>query len=763
MRQDLLFALRTLMKVPGFTAVALLTLALGIGANTAIFSVVNAVLLRPLPYPDPDRLVAVDSFDSRREAAQGAIGYMDFFDLRDLNSTFENLAIYRADRETLSGTGVETMPVSTAIVSTDIFPLMRVTPLLGRFWTRSEEKPGSALNVVISLRLWQERFHGDPALPGKTIMLGRRAYTVTGIAGKGFQFPMQTPLVDIWISIAVETVPSAGEAAQYPDRGAQYSDAIGRLRPGVSIEQARADLQTIAKRLGNQFPSTNKYRAIRVVSQTERVVGKVQRILFVLLGAVLAVLLIACANVAGLQLSRSAGRAREVGIRIALGAGRMRVIRQLLAESLLLSSVGAALGLLLAWWSVEALVRLAPAGLPRSEDIRIDGVVLAFTTAMGMLAGIVSGLAPALQLARGDAGESLKDGARSATSARHNRLRRVFVTLEVALALVLLIGSGLLIESLWKLQSVKPGFEPGGVWTAHVSLPDAQYSEERQAAFFRELFARLESHPEVAAAGGAMPLPLSGNDWGTSFDLVTHPLPPEERPHADRRIVTRDYFQTMGIPVLAGRAFTDRDTQASGLVAVVNETLAKRFFPGQNAVGQRIKMGKEREIVGVVGDVKHDRLSAAFTPELYLSEDQSPMSFLNIVVKAKTANASVVAPILQADLRALDAELVAFDPYPMTHYLDGALSQPRYLAMLLGLFAALALTLTIVGLYGVIAHSVAQRTREIGTRIALGALPRDIARMVVGQGFGITLAGVGIGIACALGFTRARCGASFME
>ncbi|HLW80234.1 MAG TPA: ABC transporter permease, partial [Terriglobia bacterium] len=600
-----------LARSPGFAAVAVLTLALGIGANTAIFSVVNAVLLRPLPFPAADRIMRVVSVRTREKAVDDNVSYPDFLDWRAQNHVFEQMAVFRTDNTTLTGQG-EPANLASAVVSADLFSLLGVKPALGRAFLPEEDKPGGAGGgdaVILGHRLWESRFGAAPDIVGRTLRLDNRPFTVVGVMPPGFQFPIQGTPIDLWRTMAVDLIAPPGEKSMGSQRGAHYLDAVAQLRPNVTTAQAQAEMSAIVSRLNKQF-SGSAPRAVRIEPELDHLAGDVRSALLVLLAAVGCVLLIACANVANLLLARATSRQRELAIRGALGAGRARVIRQLLTESTLLALLGGALGALLALWGADSLVRLIPQDVPRLAEVSLDRRVLLFTTALSFLTGLLFGLAPAMQAVRSDLTESLKEGGRGSSEGRHrNQLRSILVVTEVAVALVLLVGAGLLIQSFWRLQRVDPGFNPHGVLTFKLSLPDAQYSTERQLEFFRQLIDRLDRLPGVRSASAALPLPLGGDEADTLFGIDGRPMAEADRPRTSYSWVEPDYFHTMGIALKAGRDFTVQDDLKATPVVIINETLAQRFFPHQNPLGQRISPGigngykdgpPMREIVGVV-------------------------------------------------------------------------------------------------------------------------------------------------------------------
>jgi len=745
-----------LWKNRGFTVVAVLALALGIGANTAIFSVVNTVLLRPLPFAQPDQLVMLwGAEEGAGEGQRHVSSYPDFRDLRDQTGSLAYAAAYGRNGATLAGGGDEPELISGAVVAADLFPLLGVGPALGRVFTREEDQPDGPRVIVLGHGLWQRRFGSDPKIIGRELQISGRSTTVIGVMPAEFKFPTEAERIDYWMPLASD----ATAAARINERGSHFLRVVARLRPGVTLEGAQAELATIASRLEQQYPETNTGLGVRLVSLHEDLVGRVRPALLVLLGAVGCVLLIACANVANLLLARAASRAREMAIRTALGASRWRVIRQLLTESLLLSLVGGGVGLLLALWGIDLLVGVSPADIPRARDIGLDGRVLGFTVMVSVLTGVFFGLAPALQASKTNLNESLKEGSRGSTEGlRSNRVRSLLIVSEVALSLVLLVGAGLLIKSFLRLQGVNPGFESENVLTVNLSLPRLKYPEpERQKIFFREALARFKSVPGVESVGAVNILPLSGNDRSNTFTIAGQPKPvPGQEPDAASRVISPDYFSALGIPLRRGRAFTERDTETAPLVLVVNETFARRFFPGAEPLGQRIVLDddKMREIVGVVGDVRHEGLDAPAEPEYYMPYLQTPERSMTFVARTSLNNPTALGGALRDVLKGMDKDLYIPGTKTMDELRAASVAERRFSTLLLAVFAGVALLLAVVGIYGVTAYSVTRRTHEIGLRIALGAQAADVLKLVVGQGMFLALVGVAVGLAASFALTR---------
>ena len=752
--QDVRFGLRVLRKRPGFTAVALAVLALGVGANTAIFSVVNAVLLRPLPYPGAERVIAFSGVNPQKGITDSNLSAPDFAEWKAQGRAFEALALYAAGSANMTG-GDEPERVAVAYVGPDFFRVLGVSAARGRALLAEDDEEGREPVAVISHGLWVRRFGADPAAVGRQLELGGRRLEVVGVMPAGLDFPQRA---EVWSPLQLD-VP------KQPRDNRAFS-VVGRLREGVPLEAAQAELDAVASRLAQEYPPTNAGWGVRLYTLKERLVGRLKTTLFILLAGVGLLLLIACANVANLLLARAAGRRREVALRLALGAGRLRIARQMLTESVLLGLAGGALGAALSVWLTDLLVALAPADTPRLAEAAPDWRVLLFAAGASVLTGVLFGVAPAVQAARYDLHESLKEGGRGIAGSR-SRLRSSLVVAEVALSLLLLAGAGLLVKSFTRLQAVDPGFDPAGAVTMRISLPGARYKEPaRKAEFYAALMERVESLPGVESAGATVSLPLGGSNYsvGRGFIRDGRPATPEEAANAAYAVVTPGYFRAMRIPLRAGRAFDERDGADSAKVVVVNESFARKAFAGEDPLGKRIHIWRDekftREIVGVVGDTRPQSLDAGEAPQMYVPHKQdASWGGLSVVARARGgADPESLVPALREEVRALDRELPAYDVKTLGRVVADSTAYRRLTMFLMAGFAAAALLLAGVGLYGVISYSVAQRTHEIGVRLALGAQRGDVLRLVVRQGMLLTLAGLAAGVACAFALTRLMSG-----
>jgi predicted permease len=768
MLNDIQYGLRQLIKNPAFTLIAALTLALGIGANTAIFSVVNALLLKPLPFPNPQELTAF-GMTSKRVKDQtdlGSLSYPDFFDFRAQNRTLSSMAVFRV-RPSAVTNAEGAASVLGVKASAEFFDVLEVKPIMGHTFTQADEKAGGGpggFKIIISNDFWKKQFGGEANVLGRTIELDRRKFTVIGVMPAGFQFPIQADPTDFYVTIAEDAANPDGNKPATEERGSHSLDAIARLKPGVTIEQAQADLATIAANLEKQHPDTNSYFGVAFRPLREELIGDVRPALYVLFGAVLCVLLIANANVANLFLARASVRGKEIALRAAVGASRARIIRQLLTESLLLAGLGGLFGLLIAQWGTEALIRTVPQNIPRISTIQLDAAVLVFTLVVSLATGVIFGLVPALQASHVDLNTALKTGTRTGTGGEHkHRLRNALVMAEVALALILLVCAGLLIQSFAHLGRVSPGVQTERLLTARIQLPSVAYPKnENIIAFFDQFLPRIRALPGVESASTIVPLPLSGSNMVTSFDMEEHPLPDGQQNGAPVRIVATDYFKTMGIPVRQGRVFNEHDQIKSAPVVIVNERFANKFFAGQNVIGKRIKPGfsaddkgeKMREIVGVVGNVKHLSLKNDDSPEMYLPRTQIPFDIVSLVVRTRVSDPTALTSAIRKELAAMDSSIPLTSVRVFDEYISRALARPRFNALLLSIFAGTALLLTAIGIYGVLAYSVAQRTNEIGIRMALGAAQSNIFRLVVGQAMTLVAISLTIGLIGAIGATR---------
>jgi putative ABC transport system permease protein len=766
--QDLRYGARMLIKHPLFTFVAILALALGIGANTAIFSVVNAVLLRPLPYEDSDRLAFLTERGTQIEGM--SISYPNFLDWKAQNQTFEGIAVYNRNSYNLTGVG-EPERLVAGQVSADLFSILRVNTLKGRQFTNEEDQPDKAPVVVLSYGLWQRRFGGDEAIINQTISLNNKSYTVIGIMPKDYLFPSR---VEMWVPVG-----QLSGQESWKQRGNHPGlYGVARLKPGATIEQTRDDMQSIAEGLEQKYPNSNQGNRVTVIPLIENYISDIRDPLWVLLGAVGLVLLIACANVANLLLARATSRQKEIAVRVALGASRWRVIRQLLTESVLLSVVGGGIGLLLAQWGVSLILAISPNDIPRSREVNLDVRVLAFTIGVSVLTGLIFGIVPALQASRFDVHETLKEAGRGNTG-RHHWVRNSLVIVEMATTLVLLVGAGLLIRSFYQLRQVNPGFSYDNLLSFSVSLPEKKYpNEQKEIAFYQQVLDNLHALPGVKDVGLSSGLPLGNNGWQTSFRIDGQPEPaPGQTPLMEACLASPDYFKAMSIPLREGRYFTEQDNRSHlteektrGRTAnqisfmglnkvIIDEEFARRYWPGESAIGKRLRFGREdwepvAEVVGVVGRVKMESLdSDSNRVQGYFPFLQIPSGGMTVVLKSSTDPSQIVAAARQQIL-AVDPDQPIYEIRTMDQIRSESVASQRLNLTLLSIFAGVALILALVGIYGVMSYAVTQRTHEIGIRIALGAQSSNVMQMVIGNGMLMAGTGVGIGLVGAFLLTR---------
>lgn len=765
--QDLRYGARMLVKSPGITFIVILALALGIGANTAIFSVVDAVLLRPLPYEESDRLVFLN--ETSKSMDEISISYPNFTDWRTQNTVFEKIGVSNRSSYNLTGVG-EAERIVTGQVSADLFAALRANPALGRLFTNDEDKPGAAPVVVLSYPLWQRRFGGQASILNQPLTLNGKSYTVIGIMPPGYQYPSR---VEMWVPVG-----QLSGQVSWQQRGNHPGlYGVARLKAGVSFEQAKAEMDMIGANLSKQYPDSNAGNGIGVRPLLEIFVGDARRPLWVLFAAVAFVLLIACANIANLLLARAQSRQKEMAIRAAMGAGRWRIARQLLTESVLLALIGGTLGMLVAQWGIKLILYISPDAIPRSREISLDWRVLAFTIGLSFLTGILFGLVPALQAGIVDVHETLKETGRG-TSGKH-WLRSSLVVVEVATTLVLLIGAGLMIRSFYRLQKVDPGFSYDHLTSFTVALPQKKYAtEEQRAQFYNRLLENLRGLPGVEMTAAASGLPLGNNGWQTSFVLDGKPPPPREQtPLMEACLVTPDYFRAMNIPLKSGRYFDDHDDRSSlagkdlsklnenekevaALNAIViDEEFARRYWPREEAVGKRIRLGNDPKapvltIQGVVGRVKMEGLSQdSKRVQGYFPHAQVPNGGMTVILKAAGDPNQLIAAVRQ-QVKAIDPDQPIYSVRTMDEIRAESVAPERLNLTLLSIFAGIALVLAIVGIYGVMSYSVTQRTHEIGIRMAIGAQPSDVFKMVMGQGMMLALIGVVLGLVGAFGLTR---------
>ena len=765
--QDIRYGVRMLVKNPGVTIIVIVALALGIGANTAIFSVVNAVLIRPLPYQESERLVFLN--EQSPVLDEMSISYPNFLDWRTQNQTFEKMGVYNRASYNLTGSG-EAERIVTGQVSADLFSVLRVNALHGRVFTNDEDKPGGTPVVVLSYGLWQRRFGGQQSIVGQAITLNGKSYTVIGVMPESYAYPSRA---EMWVPVG-----QLSDQASWQSRGNHPGlYGVARLKPGVTFDQAAADMNNVGANLEKQYPDSNASTRPRLRPLLEIFVVDVRRALWVIFGAVGCVLLIACANIANLLLARATARRKEMAVRTAVGASRWRIARQLLTESVLLSLIGGSIGLLLARWGIALILWVSPNVIPRSREIGLDWTVLAFTVGISFLTGILFGLIPAIQAGDVDVHETLKESGRG-TSGRQ-WLRSALVVVEVATTLVLLISAGLLIRSFYLLQKVNPGFSDEQLTSFSISLPQKKYAnEEGRLSFYNRLLENVRSLPGVESTAAASGLPLGNNGWQTSFVIDGQPLPPREQtPLMEACLVTPDYFKAMNIPVLRGRVFNDRDDRshlagrdlsklnenqramAAVNKIVIDEDFAKRYWPNEDPIGKRVKLGRDAdanvlEVIGVVGRVKMESLNQnSDRVQGYFAYNQLPQGGMTVIIKGASDPNQLISSV-RGVVKSIDPDQPIYSPRTMDEIRAESVAPERLNLTLLSLFAGIALVLAIVGIYGVMSYSVTQRTHEIGIRMAIGARPVDVFKMILGNGMKLALIGVVLGLAGAFALTR---------
>jgi len=752
--KDLRQAIRQMRKSMGFTAVVVITLALGIGANTTVFSVVDAVLLRPLPYMQPERLVEAESYYDH-SGSPSNISYPDFLDWRAQNRSLEHLVSYHDNSYTLTGVARATH-VQAQVVSWDLLPMLGVNPEIGRGFTKDEEKRGTRV-ALISHSMWESQFGADKSVVGRTIQLSGETFTVIGVMPAGFRFPITAPKTGVWTTMAVDDTPTGDGIS---NRGMHWLNAMGRLKPGVTVAQADQDMKAIAARLTKQYPNTNtKHNSARVETELDSVLGDTKTLIEVILCAVALVLLIACGNIANLLLARVRDRQREIAMRTALGATRTRIVRQLLIESVALSAAGGLAGCMLAFLCTPVVLRLIGDSVPRAADAGVNIEVLAFGFAAAAVSGVIFGLVPAISASKTDLVTTLKTGGASDMSG-HDQLRSAVIVGQVALGIVLTAGAGLLISSFVKLMHQEIGFQPDHLLTFRFETPDSRYQKTR-LQFNRDYFERLRALPGVQSAAGTMFLPMTDDNADVTFQNPEHPLPQGQLPAADISLITPDYFRTMQTPILKGRDFSNADTLDSLQVMIINKAFAEKYFPNEDPIGKKLKPGAGddraggppmREIVGVVGNMKRSMTQRNEQPGYYIPSDQlSGWCCLSSVVRTSVDPASL-EPAVRQLVTSMDRDIPVTDVHTMPELMSLQLSQPRFAMVLLGTFAGLALLLTVVGLYGVMMYSVSRRTREIGVRLALGAQRPMVLRMVLRDASLLLASGIAIGLVATLSF-----------
>ncbi len=755
--KDIRYGSRSLLKRPGFTAIAVVTLALGIGANTAIFSVVNAVLLRPLPFAEPNQLVTLWNADAEKGVVF-PFSWPDFTDYQMQSQSFEKLAAFDDRDFTLTGGG-DALRLHGAMITSDLLPILGVSPQLGRAFSAHEDKPGVHA-VILSHGLWQRRFNSDTQVIGRAVTINNQSFSVVGVMPEGFTFPIRSEPVELWTNAGID---GEGSEPWMSQRDNHVIQVIGRLKEGVNTAQAQAESERLGATIAARFPATKRGLKVRLIPLLERLVGDVRLALLLLFAAVGCVLLIACANVASLSLVRANARQREFAIRAALGATRQQIARELLIESVMLALSGGLIGLLLAVWSTRLLLNFVPRGLPRIDETTLDARVFGFALGVALLTGVLFGLAPAFRAGRTDLTEALREGSLGAGDGkRRNRFRSSLVVAQTAVSLVLLVCAGLLVGSFWRLQRVDPGFDAKKIITLRISLPDTRYDESQVENFYERLLSRVETLPGVTSASAGSAPPLTKLNSELAFAIEGAPAESQGHyPVSFYRVIRPNYFRTLNIPLLQGRDFEVRDTADSTPVVIVNESLVRKYFPHENPLGRRINPGLKtsdrgrqwREIIGVVKDVRHATLTEESGAELYVPHSQKQWGTLTLVARTSSDPVSIVNGV-RSEVAALDKDLPIYSVETLEEYVSASLAQQRFQTLLLTLFATVALILTAVGLYGVVSYSVAQRTRELGIRVALGARATDVLKLVAKGGMMLVLIGVAIGLAAAVALTR---------
>jgi putative ABC transport system permease protein len=754
--KDLRYGIRSLLRQPAFTIVAVLTLALGIGANTAIFSVVNALILTPPSIPDPDRVVALweTSTNSRKE---GFISYLDLQDWQQQTQSFETIAGYKSMSFVVTENG-EADRLQGMRVTANFLPLLKVSPIKGRNFVVDEESPNNTRVALISYDYWQSKYGGNESVLNERLTLNGAPYQIIGVLPQHFEFALSRE------ASVITTV--AGETGNLKERGAHVLLALGRLKQNVPLESAQADLELVAAKLAQAYPRSNRDTTAYLVSVNEQLVGKdVRRALWILLGAVGFILLIACTNTANLLLVRASTRQKEIAIRSALGASRWRIARTLFAESLIMSLLAGVTGLLLSVWGLSVIKYYAADQLPRVSEVAINRNVMLFTLALSLLTGLVFSLVPTLKASQPEVNEVLKSSSKSATSGRSLRFwRNSLVVSEVALSLILLVGAGLMIKSFTQLTNVSPGFDPNGVLTGRIGMTTAAFnSPEQSALYVNQVLDRLKTIPGVESASFVAPMPFSGGNVGSDFRIEGRPIPEEgKEPTANNRSVTPDYFASMKIPLLKGRFFTNQDKRGQIGAAIINERLAQTYFAGEDPIGKVVShIGANQnegdpaqwQIVGVVGDVHHSSLTQNASPELYLPYQQNSWSWGNFMVRTNVPTATVT-DAFRREIKAVDKRVALINVRPLTDAISDSVTQPRFYTFLFGIFGGIGLLLTMTGVYSLISYTVTQRTQEIGIRMALGASRGDVVRMILGQGFGLAVCGALVGLGVSFWLTR---------